>query len=69
MAGKNIPNESKFDTRTINHNIRDGRINDSDYQKYLKSLPDDSDNATQLEIEEGPAADEPTPCAEPTFTA
>jgi len=69
MAGKNTSNESKFDTRTINNDIRDGRINDSDYQKYLKSLPDDSDNATQLEIVESTTADEPTPYAKPTFTA
>ena len=69
MAGKNIPNESKFDVRTIDNKLRNGKIDEADYQEYLKSLPDESDNAAFLEIDEDVFNDEPTPFAEPTFTA
>lgn len=69
MAGKNIPDELKFDIRTLNNKLRNGNFDEAVYEAYLKNLPDESDNADYLELDEDLFSDEPTPYSEPTFTA
>ncbi len=39
--------EKSFDTRTIGSSIHGGKIKKADYDKYLKSLPDEADNAVE----------------------
>lgn len=46
-----------FDKRVIDRNIRKGLIKRADVAKYLKSLPDASDNAAPL-YEEPEASEE-----------
>lgn len=41
----------KYDTRTIERFIREGKISDEEYEKYLASLPDAADKAETLEAE------------------
>lgn len=45
---------TKIDRRTADRYIEKGLIKKSDYDSYLKSLPDDSANATwvQMDLEE-----------------
>lgn len=46
-------NESKkFDRRTIERNLKEGIISAKEWEKYLKSLPDASDNVDLFMIED-----------------
>jgi hypothetical protein len=69
MAGKNIPDELKFDTRTLDNKLRNGKIDKAEYKEYLKNLPDESANVDYLEVGDDVFNDEPTPFVEPTFTS
>lgn len=40
--------ERLFDLRVVEKNIRSGVITRKDYEKYLKSLDDDDDNAVEV---------------------
>lgn len=40
--------ERLFDLRVVEKNIRSGVISRKDYEKYLKSLEDDDDNAIDV---------------------
>ena len=40
----------KFDLRTIERKIQTGEITEKEYQEYLASLPDESENATEMEV-------------------
>jgi len=40
----------KFDLRTIERKIQSGEISEKEYQEYLASLPDESENATEMEV-------------------
>lgn len=40
----------KFDLRTIERKIQAGEITEKEYQEYLASLPDESENATEMEV-------------------
>lgn len=44
----------KIDRRTVDRYMDRGLVKKSDYDAYLKSLPDDSNNATlvQMDVEE-----------------
>jgi hypothetical protein len=42
----------KFDSRIVEKNITRGILTSEEYDKFLKSLPDDSDNADWVNIEE-----------------
>lgn len=41
--------ERLFDQRVVERNIRAGLITRKDYEKYLKSLDDDEDNALEVD--------------------
>ena len=41
---------NKFDLRTIERKIKNGEITEEEYQQYLDSLPDESDNATDMDV-------------------
>jgi hypothetical protein len=41
-----------YDVRTLERKLRKGVINKKDYDKYLKSLPDSSDNIAPREEDE-----------------
>ena len=41
---------TKFDLRTIERKIKTGEITREEYQQYLDSLPDDAENATEMEV-------------------
>jgi hypothetical protein len=41
---------NKFDLRTIERKIKTGEITEEEYQQYLDSLPDESDNATDMDV-------------------
>lgn len=43
--------ESMFDTRVVERNMRRGLITQKDYQEYLESLEDNEDNAAPIESE------------------
>lgn len=45
---------TKIDRRTVDRYVEKGLIKKSDYESYLKSLTDDSNNATwvQMDLEE-----------------
>ena len=45
-------NEEFFDVRIYDRYIKEGHITQKDYQKHIKSLPDVSDKATLLVIDE-----------------
>ena len=47
-----------FDLRTIERNIKRGLITRKDYERFLKSLPDASDNTLPAESGTPPAAQE-----------
>ena len=42
----------KFDVRVIDRNIRDGVINENDYNTHLKELEDVSENAEAIVIDD-----------------
>lgn len=48
----------KYDTRLVRRNIKDGRLDQEDYDRHLKSLPDAQSNAESLKSPEGPASPE-----------
>lgn len=41
---------TKFDLRTIERKIKTGEITREEYQQYLDSLPDETENATEMEV-------------------
>ena len=41
--------EILYDRRIVHRNIKDGVISPKDYERYLKSLEDDEDNAVVIE--------------------
>ncbi len=45
-------NEKLFDIRTYKRYIKEGNITQKDYEKHIKSLPDASDKAIPLVIDE-----------------
>jgi len=45
-------NEKFFDMRIYERYIKEGEITEKDYEKYIKNLPDVSDKATLLIIDE-----------------
>ena len=47
-----------FDLRTVERNIKRGVITRKDYERFLKSLPDASDNALLSESGAPPTAQE-----------
>ena len=47
-----------FDIRTVERNIKRGLITRKDYERFLKSLADSSDNVIPAEAEAPPAAQE-----------
>jgi hypothetical protein len=40
-----IDENKKWDKRTIERNLKEGVVSPNEWEKYLKSLPDSSDNA------------------------
>ena len=48
-----------YDVRTLERNLRRGLLSKKDYEKFLKSLPDRSDNAAPVRPEEGGDDDSP----------
>ncbi len=42
---------SKFDIRTIERKIQAGEITEEEYKQYLASLPDESDNAENMDVQ------------------
>jgi len=47
-----------FDLRTVERNIKRGLITRKDYERFLKSLPDASDNTLPVESGVQPTAQE-----------
>ena len=41
----------KFDSRIVDRNIQRGSAKQDDYDKFVKELPDDSENAETISIE------------------
>ncbi len=51
-------NELKvFDQRTVKRNIKQGLIKNEDYQKFIKTLPDDAEALDILPFEDPEAID------------
>ena len=50
-----IDESKKFDKRTIEKNLREGIVSAEEWKKFLRSLPDASDNVDLAIIEEGKA--------------
>lgn len=48
-----IDETKKFDKRTIERNLKEGIISAQEWEKYLKALPDVSDNTDFVMLEEG----------------
>jgi hypothetical protein len=44
--------EKKLDSRLVEKNLAKGHISPADYEKTLKALPDDSENADYTNLEE-----------------
>ncbi len=42
----------KYDSRSIEKLITRGLVSEVDYKKYIETLPDDSDNAQFISLEE-----------------
>lgn len=42
----------KYDSRLKDWNLRNGVINKEEYDNYLKELPDLSNNAVQIDLED-----------------
>ena len=55
-----IDENKKFDKRTIEKNLREGIVSAEEWKKFLRSLPDVSDNVDYVIIEEekGEAAED-----------
>ena len=53
-----VPDVRLFDLRTIERNIKRGLITRKDYERFLKSLPDASENTLPVEAGSQPAAQE-----------
>ena len=47
-----IDENKKFDKRTIEKNLREGIVSAEEWEKFLRSLPDVSDNVDYVIIEE-----------------
>lgn len=47
-----INENKKFDKRTIEKNLREGVVSAEEWKKFLRSLPDVSDNVDFVTIEE-----------------
>ena len=47
-----IDEGKKFDKRTIERNLREGSISAKEWEKYLKALPDVSDSAAPVLLDE-----------------
>lgn len=48
-----IDESKKFDKRTIEKNLREGIVSAEEWKKFLRSLPDVSENVDFVIIEEG----------------
>lgn len=48
-----IDEDKKFDRRTIERNLREGTISAEEWKKYLETLPDVSDHADLVMVDEG----------------
>ena len=48
---------NKFDLRTIERKIKTGEVTQEEYQQYLASLPDESENSTEMDVKFIYAAD------------
>lgn len=55
-----------FDQRTVKRNVYLGFIKKEDHDKFIKQLPDDSDNLSQVSFEEIEASSEEKPNASVT---
>lgn len=51
MSKKEVP-VSRFDERLVKRYLATKEMSQKDYEQYLKSLPDDKDNATYTVIED-----------------
>lgn len=40
---------AKFDKRTIERKMKNGEMTEAEYQAYLSDLPDESENAQEME--------------------
>jgi hypothetical protein len=40
---------AKFDKRTIERKMKNGEVTEAEYQAYLSELPDESENAQEME--------------------
>jgi len=43
--------EAKYDIRILDWNLEHGRVTRKAYEKFLKTLPDVSENAVEIEVE------------------
>jgi hypothetical protein len=50
--------ETLYDVRTLERKLRKGLINKKEYEKYLKALPDKSDNIAPTEVDADDEGDE-----------
>jgi len=48
-----IDENKKFDRRTLERNLREGIISAEEWKKYLETLPDVSDHADLVMVDEG----------------
>ena len=53
MSHNKSLDDQKFDTRLVNWNLKRGVISESDFNRHLESLPDSSENAQKIEIDDG----------------
>ncbi len=58
-----------FDQRIIEFQIRSGNLSKKDYERYLKSLPNDEDNVDYIEVFEEEASSSAVNMPELTFVA
>lgn len=40
---------AKFDKRTIERKMKNGEVTEAEYQAYLSALPDEAENAQEME--------------------
>ena len=59
---------SKFDRRMVETLLRDGKIDQQEYEKYLESLPDEENNVSYIEVYEEKPIEEETPLATDALT-
>ncbi|MBI2340569.1 MAG: hypothetical protein HYU99_09445 [Deltaproteobacteria bacterium] len=55
------PDLKYLDTRTAQRYLKQGVLKEEEYEKFLKTLPDDAGNAADVSYEEIDAASQPTP--------